>query len=103
VLSVAGILHTLRRTASERDELDIVLVAWTTTAVGFLLISLFSPLDLRYYLAVAPAVAALAGSTVATWLSSGDRRWRIAGACLFSLVVAQGVWYVVRFFSSIPR
>ena len=103
ILSVAGILHVLRRTASERDELDIVLIAWTTTAVGFLLISLFSPLDLRYYLAVAPAVAALAGCTVARWLSSGDRRWRIAGACLFSLVVAQGVWYVVRFFSSIPR
>jgi hypothetical protein len=103
VLFVAGILDVLRRTASERDELDIVLIAWTTTAMGFLLISLVSPLDLRYYLAVAPAMAALAGCTVATWLSSDDRRWRIAGACLFSLVVAQGVWYVVRFFSSIPR
>jgi hypothetical protein len=104
VLSAAGLLHTVRRSAADRDGLDIVLVAWVVTAMVFLLISLFTPLDVRYYLAAAPAVAALSGCTTARWLVSPDRRWRIAGAGLFAMVVAQGIWYVVRFFGPVlPR
>jgi hypothetical protein len=104
VLSAAGLLYTVRRGATDRDGLDIVLVAWVATAMVFLLISLFTPLDVRYYLAAAPAVAALSGCTTARWLASADRRWRIASATLFAMVVAQGVWYVVRFFGPVlPR
>lgn len=103
VLSVAGVLHSVRRSASERDGLDVVLVAWVVTASAFLLVSLFSPLDLRYYLASAPAVAALGGCTMARWIAGEDRRWRILAYGLFALVVIQGIAYVVRFFVSIPR
>jgi hypothetical protein len=102
VLSMAGVLHTARR-GVRRDELDIVLIAWILAAFGFLLISLFTPLDLRYYLAAAPAVAALGGTTVDRWVSSSDQRTPIAAYGLFALVVIQGIAYVARFFITIPR
>ena len=103
VLSMAGMLHSVGRVTGKRDELDIVLVAWIVAAFGFLLISLFTPVDLRYYLAVAPAVAALAGSTVDRWASTSGPRWRMAGYGLFAALVLQGIAYVVRFFITIPR
>jgi hypothetical protein len=102
-LTVAGALHSVRRAAAERDELDIVLVGLIVTALGFLVISLLTPLDLRYYLAAAPAVAALGGCTVDRWTSRRDGRWRVAGYSLFALLVIQGIAYVVRFFITIPR
>jgi hypothetical protein len=103
VLSVAGALHSARRAAAERDELDVVLVAWMVAPLGFLLISLLTPLDLRYYLAAAPAVAALGGCTVDRWASRRDGRWRLAAYGLFALLLIQGIAYVVRFFITIPR
>jgi hypothetical protein len=71
VLGVAGALSLWRQQPAAL--LRTVLGAWTLACAGFFVMGVVTPVDLRYYLAWFPALAALAGLGV-TWA------WRRGGA-----------------------
>jgi len=88
VLAAAGAVDRWRR--SSRDRLTLTIAAWTATCGLFLLLGVLTPLDMRYYLAVIPALALL-GGTGASWLWSQGGAARIVSIVLLSWVLWLGV------------
>jgi hypothetical protein len=79
------------------------MLAWgaIATATAALVLGQLTPIDLRYYLVAASAVAPVAAVAVARAWGPGDTRggwrWRGATAALAALAVVQGSWYMARF------
>jgi hypothetical protein len=101
VLAAAGTGDLVRRRA--RDRLSIVLLAWTATCVAFLIVGLVTPIDVRYYLAAAPAICVLAARGMeAAW--PRRRVVRLAALSLYAWTILSGVAYWFAWFSPpLPR
>ncbi len=81
-----------------------VIFAWLATCLAFLVVGLLTPLDLRYYLAAAPAVAMLAAVALHQFLSDPSRNARLIGAALLTVAIVAGAMYAVAWFSPVlPR
>jgi hypothetical protein len=72
ILAAAGAVRLWRRGA--RDNLTLVVAAWCLTCAAFLLLGVFTPVDMRHYLASLPAVAILAGAGASGGWAAGGRR-----------------------------
>lgn len=72
-LAAVGALDRWRRGA--RDRLTLAVAAWTSACAVFLLVGVLTPLDLRHYLAVIPAITLLAAVGASTlWRRSAPAR-----------------------------
>lgn len=89
VLAVAGTVDRWRR--ASRDRLTLAVAGWALTCTLFLVIGVLTPLDMRYYLAVIPALALLAAAG-ASWSWRMGGRARLAAATLLAWIVWTGVW-----------
>ncbi len=93
--------------ASRRRPVSVwtaVIFAWLVTCLAFLVVGLLTPLDLRYYLAAAPAVAMLAAVALHQLLSHTSRNARLIGAALLTVALVAGAMYAVAWFSPVlPR
>ena len=88
ILAVAGAVDRRRRGA--RDRLTLAVAAWSLACGLFLVVGVLTPLDMRYHLAVIPAVALLAGNG-ASWWWRGGGPMRIAAIALLAWLVWIGV------------
>jgi hypothetical protein len=103
-LVVGAALGGLRLARSRRrDPLTLLLAASVAACIMFLVIGVLSPLDLRYYLAVAPTLDVLAAFQLDAWCDRG--KWgRGAAVALGACAVAVGVSYWLDWFSPVlPR
>ncbi len=101
LLMLAGLGGWISMKPHRRDRVALLLWSWICTCVLFLLIGLLTPVDLRYYLAVAPALAVLAGVGVA----EGLRRHRLTALVVLSLFAwfaGRGLWYWMAWLSPAP-
>jgi hypothetical protein len=89
VLAALGVVDRWRRSA--RDRLTLAIAAWTLTCAAYLLVGVLTPLDMRYYLAIIPALALLAGAGASWWWTMGGRT-RVVVAGLLAWIVWTGVW-----------
>jgi hypothetical protein len=88
VLAAAGTIDRWRR--GSRDRLTLAIAAWVLTCVLYLIVGILTPLDMRYYLAVIPALALLAALGASWWWRAGGTR-RIAAALLLAWIVWTGI------------
>lgn len=90
-LALAGAVMIARR--RRRDRLTLAIWAWLLTLLAFSALAVLTPLEMRYHLAVAPAVAMLAAAAAAGWMQTIGRRL-VMGAAVTVVVVlgAQGWW-----------
>ena len=88
ILAAAGAADRWRR--GSRDRLTLAVAAWGLTCALYLVVGVLTPLDMRYYLAVIPALALLAGVGASWWWQSGGGV-RIAAALLLAWIVWTGV------------
>jgi hypothetical protein len=79
-LALVGLVSLARRRPF--DRLALVVLAWVGTGAAFLVLGLLTPVDLRYYLAVYPALAVL-GAYAVDWAS---RRGPLEAAAAVLLV-----------------
>ncbi|MEI6667379.1 MAG: hypothetical protein WCP29_04420 [Acidobacteriota bacterium] len=84
--AMVGVVLLVRRRV--RDRLSLAIAAWLATLVVCAGLAVLTPLELRYQLAVAPALALLGGvAGSGAWRTGGWRRWATA-ALLAAIVVA---------------
>ena len=88
LLGVAGAGDRWRRAA--RDRLTLAVAGWGVACGLFLVVGVLTPLDMRYYLAVIPALALLGGAGAAEWWRAGAAR-RATVALLLGWAVWIGV------------
>ena len=88
ILAIGGGLDRWRR--HSRDRLTLTITAWVLTCVFYLIVGVLTPLDMRYYLAVIPALALLAALGASWWWRAGGPR-RIAAALLLAWIVWTGI------------
>jgi hypothetical protein len=88
ILATAGAVDRWRR--GSRDRLTLATAAVVLSCTLYLVVGILTPLDMRYYLAVIPAVALLAGIGASGWWQAGNSR-RIAAALLLAWIVWTGV------------
>jgi hypothetical protein len=85
-----GAVELARRRAA--DRLTLTLAGWTVSCLAFLAIGILTPVDMRYYLAVIPAVAIAAGSGAAWAWSDGwplhRTLWRVTAAVFLAGTVS---------------
>ena len=73
VLAGAGLLSGWRRGA--RDRLTLTLAGWGVACLAFLILGVATPVDMRYYLAALPLIAAYASAAASEgWTAGGSRR-----------------------------
>jgi hypothetical protein len=74
------------------DRLTLTLAGWILSCAAFLVIGVLTPVDMRYYLAASPAVAAAAGYGAAWAWSEGWSRhrtiWRLTAAAFLAGTVS---------------
>jgi hypothetical protein len=88
ILAATGVFDRWRR--GSRDRLTLALTAWILTCGFYLIVGVLTPLDMRYYLAVIPALALLAALGASWWWHAGGVR-RIAAAVLLAWIVWTGI------------
>jgi hypothetical protein len=100
-LAVGGTVFLIR--ASAHDSLTIALAAWCGACGLFFVLGQLTSIDVRYYLAAAPALAVLAARAVAeTWTRGGTAR--VIGIAALSWCVATGIAYWFAWFGPVlPR
>lgn len=105
VMATAGAVLLWR--ARARDPLSLLLAAWVAACVFFLVVGVLTPVDVRYYLAVAPALSVLAARS---WELSQNEKWGqspfliLGQAAVFGWVLVAGVWYWFAWFGPVlPR
>ncbi len=88
-VGVAALVH--RRPA---DPLTLTLGAWIGSCAAFLALGVLTPIDMRYYLAVLPAVAIAAGyGTAWAWNDASTRQrgaYRLAAAVCLAAAISTG-------------
>ena len=87
-LAAAGGVDRYRRRS--RDRLTLTIVAWIGTCTLFLILGVVTPLDMRHYLAVIPAIALLAACG-ASWLWKESGLLRLVAALLLGWMLWIGV------------
>ena len=92
LLAAAGCADRWRR--GLRDRLTLALSGWGLACVFFLIIGVLTPVDMRYYLTIIPALALWGGVGGAEWWRRGAP-WRAAAALLLACAiwVAVGTWW----------
>jgi hypothetical protein len=88
LLAAAGAFDRWRR--GSRDRLTLALLAWGTTCAFFLVLGVVTPLDMRHYLAVIPAIALLGAAGASWWWNDGGRM-RLLAAVVLAWVVWTGI------------
>lgn len=88
ILAIVGLVTARRR--HDADRLTPAIVTWLGVGVAFWALAMLTPVDLRYYLAAAPAVALLGAAGLVTLLR-GSALARIAGTVLAAWLVWHGV------------
>ena len=88
MLALGGAVDRWRR--ASRDRLTLSVSAWALTCSLYLLVGVLTPLDMRYYLAVIPALAVLAG-VGASWGWQHGGATRMVAALLLAWIVWSGV------------
>jgi hypothetical protein len=84
LLAVAGATDRWRRGA--RDRLSLAVLAWALACGLFLIVGVFTPMDMRYYLAATPVVAVMAASG-ASWGWQSGTYWRMFTVLLLSWAI----------------
>ena len=91
-IATLGLVLLIRRRL--RDRLSLAIAGWLVTLAGCAALAVFTPLELRYQLAVAPALAILGGfAVVAWWRAGGWRRWAIAAILAVIVVAGTRSWF----------
>lgn len=91
-VAALGLVVLVRRRV--RDRLSLAVAAWFVTLLGCSALAVFTPLELRYQLAVAPAFAILGGVAAAAWWRAGGwRRWTIAALVAMIVVAGSRNWF----------
>ena len=96
VLAAAGAVERWR--GGPRDRLTLAVAGWGIGCALFLAVGVLTPLDMRYYLAVIPALALLAASGASWWWKAGGAARGLAAA-LLAWIVGTGVvtwWSTLR-------
>lgn len=94
-----GAVEIARRRPSQR--LTLTLGGWMASCIGFLLLGILTPVDMRYYLAALPVLAIAAGFGAAWAWDEGwplhRRLWRLAAAVFLAATVSTGFhhWWSV--------
>jgi hypothetical protein len=88
LLAGAGCADRWRR--GLRDRLTLALGGWGLACVLFLVLGVLTPVDMRYYLTIIPALALWGGVGGAEWWRAGPP-WRAAAALLLAWAVWIGV------------
>jgi hypothetical protein len=88
ILAAAGAIDRWRRRS--RDRLTLAIAAWVLACVFYLIVGVLTPLDMRYYLAVIPALALLAAIGASWWWRAGAVS-RIVAALLLAWIVWSGI------------
>jgi hypothetical protein len=90
-LALAGAVLIVRQ--QRRDRLSLAIWAWMASLAAFSALAVLTPLEMRYHLAVAPALAILAAAAI-SWSMQGPWSRTVAGA-VAGAVVALGArgWY----------
>lgn len=87
-LAAAGAADRWRR--GSRDRLTLAIAAWGVACTLFLLMGILTPLDMRHYLAVIPALALLAADGASWWWNRRGLA-RLAAAALLAWIVWIGL------------
>ena len=93
LLAVLGAWRIYVRRA--RDRATLAIFGWTATCVLFFVIGIVTPVDMRYYLAVIPALA-VAGGLGASWLWIAGTPHRIVAIGLLAWAAATGALNIFR-------
>lgn len=96
VLAAAGAVERWR--SGSRDRLTLAVAGWGFACALFLAIGVLTPLDMRYYLAIIPALALLAAAGASWWWNVGGAA-RALAAALLAWIVWVGVmtwWSTLR-------
>jgi hypothetical protein len=90
-LALAGAMLCARQ--KRRDRLSLAIWAWLSMLAVFSALAVLTPLEMRYHLAVAPAVAALAAVAAAGWMKQG--LFKVIACAWVTLLIVQGArgWY----------
>jgi hypothetical protein len=88
ILAGAGAVDRWRR--SSRDRVTLGVAAWGLTCALYLIVGVLTPLDMRYYLAVIPALALYAAVGASWWWRGGGGK-RLVAAVLLAWIVWTGV------------
>jgi hypothetical protein len=77
-----------------RDRLRLATAGWALACVAFLALGLVTPVDMRHYLAIIPALAiAAATGADAGWTAGGWQRLAAAGLVAWAGLVAFDTWW----------
>jgi hypothetical protein len=94
VLALAGWGAVLLWRRGARDRTSLAAAGWTVTCGLFLLLGVLTPVDMRYYLAVIPALALFAASGGAIAWSSGGLSRGVALTLLgWSVLIGLRAWW----------
>ncbi len=101
VAASVGLTSIVR--SGRRDSLSILLAVWCATCGFFLVLGQLTPIDIRYYLAIFPALGVLAALAVDIGLNRGGLA-RFASAAAIAWWIATGVAYWFAWFEPVtPR
>lgn len=93
-LALAALGGVDRWRRRSRDRLTLTIVAWVGACTLFLLVGVVTPLDMRHYLAVIPAIALLAACGAAwLWREPGLPRLAAAGLLGWMLWIGVDTWW----------
>jgi hypothetical protein len=91
-IATLGLVLLIKRRG--RDRLSLAIAGWLVTLLGCSALAVFTPLELRYQLAVAPALAILGGfATAAWWRAGGWRRWTVAAILAMIAFAGTRNWF----------
>jgi hypothetical protein len=95
LFAVVGGIELMRRRAD--DALTLTVLGWLLSCVAFLVLGIVTPVDMRYYLAAIPALAASAAFGAA-WAWRGEspllihrRLWRVSAAAFLAGTISTGI------------
>jgi hypothetical protein len=99
ILAAAGLVELIRQRA--RHPAAMILYGWTVACLIFFVLGQLTPLDIRYYLGVAPACAVLAAIAMERYWRTGG--WpRLVVSLLSVWMAVAGVIYWFRWFGPLP-
>jgi len=94
LLAAAGGWSLIVRGA--RDRLTLAILGWTAACLAFLVLGILTPVDMRYYLAVIPALA-IAGAAGASWMWGRGGAYRVAAIALLAWAAVTGAIGILDF------
>jgi len=95
LLILAGLGAWRLYVRGSRDRATLAVLGWTAACALFFIIGIVTPVDMRYYLAVIPALA-VAGGAGASWLWTAGTPHRVAAIGLLAWAAASGAVYIFR-------